>query len=204
MWKARFIKLASRFDEHKAGIQHDLQIHASVTMSFMSDDVTELKSMVRMISLAFQYLLSPEEEALKAFTEKNGGRDAVAGNDALLSKALAMSKRREDGDDGDDRMTVLKMREELKKDVDQVLRENAIAFENKFQLMHKEIDGVKSAITHESDRIIEVVKAAQGGPHEYIIDRVSPCAQWLTRILLIHLILGCLPCVDRECELLSS
>ncbi|RPD68326.1 hypothetical protein L226DRAFT_527321 [Lentinus tigrinus ALCF2SS1-7] len=181
--KGKFTQVAQQFADHKAGIQFDLQIHASVgittanvTLTAMSTSFTELNENVsKLMEVVFERMRTPEERDLL------GGIDAVLKNDKLLEEVLAKQKAgpRKDKDERgakkravpgqtlDAVLTVTDLRKEVNKDVEQVLADNKF-FDQKFEAMKMQVDEVKVEIRHESDRVIDTILA---GPHERIVDR---------------------------------
>ncbi|RPD72434.1 hypothetical protein L226DRAFT_154051 [Lentinus tigrinus ALCF2SS1-7] len=189
-WQGKFTQVAQQFADHKAGIQFDLQIHASVgittanvTLTAMNTSFTELNENVsKLMEVVFERMRTPEERDLSAFVAKEaGGIDAVLKNDKLLEEVLAKrkfgsgkdvdekgtKKRVVPGQTPDAVLTVTELRKEVNKDVEQVLADNKV-FDQKFEAMKMQVDEVKVEIRHESDRVIDTILA---GPHERIVDR---------------------------------
>ncbi|RPD68335.1 hypothetical protein L226DRAFT_346944 [Lentinus tigrinus ALCF2SS1-7] len=189
-WQGKFTQVAQQFADHKAGIQFDLQIHASigittanVTLTAMSTSFTELNENVsKLMEVVFERMRTPEERDLSALVAKEaGGIDAVLKNDKLLEDVLAKQKagpgkdkdekgtkkRAVPGQTPDAVLTVTDLRKEVNKDVEQVLADNKF-FDQKFEAMKMQVDEVKVEIRHESDRVIDTILA---GPHERIVDR---------------------------------
>ncbi|KAI0699900.1 hypothetical protein C8T65DRAFT_296564 [Cerioporus squamosus] len=189
-WQGKFTEVAQQFADHKAGIQFDLQIHASigitsanVTLTAMNTSFTELNENVsKLMEVVFERMRSPEERDLSVLVSKEpGGLDAVLKNDKLLEEVLAKQKtgagkdekamkrmkRAVPGQAPDAVLTVTELRQEVNKDVEQVLADNKF-FDQKFEAMKMQVDEVKVEIKHESDRVIDTILA---GPHERIVDR---------------------------------
>ncbi|KAF9041886.1 hypothetical protein BDZ89DRAFT_1059909 [Hymenopellis radicata] len=175
-WEGKFTDLALQFSEHKAGLQFDLQIHASLQLSAANVTLATVNDNVAIImKMVFTLMRTPEERELMAFITSKGGADKVVKDDALLNALL--SKQKVEKGRGDSRaklgraeptLTVKDLREEINKDVEQVLEGNAKTFAEKFEAQRLQIEEVKVTIRHESDRVIDAVLA---GPHERIKDQ---------------------------------
>jgi hypothetical protein len=176
-WKDKFTDVAAQFDVHKADLQLDLQIHVSVTAADMKVTLAAVHQDVSaMMTLVFEKMRSPEEREFAALVAIKGGEEKTIANDALLGDILGKSKPRsarmvkqkQDDDDAD--LTLSTLRKEIAKDPDEVVKEDAKAFDQKFSAVLTQLEEVKQAVRRESDRVIAIV---QGGPHERIVDRVS-------------------------------
>lgn len=177
-WKGTFTEIAQEFTDHKAGIQFDLSIHASVgisgansTLSSMSVGVEQLNANIaKLMDVVFDSMRPSEERALSSLvTSRPGGADAVLRDDNLLQHILDQQQKKAQGSKKlpDTALTVAKLRREVDKDVDQVLKDNKF-FEEKMGAVQRQLDQVRVTITHESDRVIDAVLA---GPHERIVDK---------------------------------
>jgi hypothetical protein len=131
--------------------------------------------MSAIMTLVFERMYSPEERELAALVASKGGEKNIVADDAILGDVLSKSKSRsarmvkqkQDGDDAD--LTLSTLRKEIEKDPDEVVREDAKAFEQKFSAVLAQLEEVKQVVRHEGDRVIAFI---QGGPHERIVDRV--------------------------------
>ncbi|KAI0699896.1 hypothetical protein C8T65DRAFT_580831 [Cerioporus squamosus] len=191
-WEREFTEVAQQFVIHKKDIESDLQIHASIvvtkantTLTAMSTSVTEIKeTMSKLMKLVFERMRSPEERDLFVLvSEESDGIDAFLKNDKLVEELLAKHKTRVGiGKDKDEEgtkdlrraapdavLTVIELRKEVNKEVEEVLADNN-TFDKKFEALKTQLDEVKVVVRHESDRVIETLLA---GPHERIVDRVS-------------------------------
>lgn len=117
-----------------------------------------------MMKVVFARLVSPEEQELRSYVQSNGGADKVSRNFSLLKDMLSGSNEKPG------QLTLLELQRDANKDIEDFLQEDAKVFENKFQLMKSQIQDVKEAVHHETDRIIDFLKS---GPQERIRDRVS-------------------------------
>ncbi|KAI0699891.1 hypothetical protein C8T65DRAFT_296383 [Cerioporus squamosus] len=194
-WQSKFTEVAQQFADHKAGIQFDLQIHASVgittanvTLTAMNTSFTALNENVsKLMEVVFERMRSPEERSLSALVSKEqGGLDALLEDDQLLEQVLEEQKAGA-GEDEDDNgveplvpgqapgavLTVVELRKEVNKEVEEVLAANEF-FDQKFEAMKMQVEEVRTVIKHESDRVINAILAGLaglGGPQERIVDR---------------------------------
>ncbi len=192
-WQAKFTDVAQQFSDHKTAIQFDLQIHASVgittaniTLNTMSTDVGKLTENVgKLMEVVFERMRSPEErEVASLIASQPGGVEAALKNDVLLEQVLATqrskdgkgARRHGGGAEEDKTRTISELRQEVNKDVEQVLAENKY-FDQKFEVVRMQVDEVKVSIKRETDRVIDTLLS---GPHERIIDRVSPSPSCLS------------------------
>ena len=186
-WQGKFTDVAQQFADHKTAMQFDLQIHASVgittaniTLSTVSTDMSKLTQNVgKLMEVVFERMRSPEErEVASLVASQPGGVDAALKNDVLLERVLAAQKAKDGkgaarrhgaGAEEDKTRTIADLRQEVTKDVEQVLADNKY-FEQKFEVVRMQVDEVKVSIRRETDRVIDTLLS---GPHERIIDRVS-------------------------------
>ncbi|KAI1783133.1 hypothetical protein LXA43DRAFT_1087143 [Ganoderma leucocontextum] len=186
-WQAKFTDVAQQFADHKAAIQFDLQIHASVgittanvTLDAMSTDVGRLTENVgKLMEVVFERMRSPEErEVASLVASQPGGVEAALKDDVLLEQVLAAQRSKDGkgarrhasgaGAQPEDRTrTIAELRQEVNKDVEQVLADNKY-FDQKFEVVRMQVDEVKVTIRRETDRMIDTLLS---GPHERIIDR---------------------------------
>jgi hypothetical protein len=177
-WKAKFTDLAAQFDVHKADLQFELQIYIGHTVNSIKTTLeAEHPKASATFALVFQNMRSPEERELAVHVASKGGAEKILalGNDALFDDVIrnakprsARTKQKQDGDDAD--FTPSSLRREIEKTPEEVVRENAQAFDQKFSAICAQLKELKQSIVRESDRIIAAV---EGGPHERIVDRVS-------------------------------
>ena len=136
----------------------------------------------KLMEVVFERMRSPDErEVASLVASQPGGVEAALKNDALLEQVLAAQKLKDGkpgarrhgpggaGAEEDKTKTISELREEVKKDVEQVLADNKY-FDQKFEVVRMQVDEVKVSIRRESDRVIDTLLS---GPHERIIDRVS-------------------------------
>jgi hypothetical protein len=176
-WKDKFADLAAQFDVHKADLQFELQMYISSTVTSMKTTLeAEYSKASATFDLVFQNMRSTEERELAVYVASKGGAEKILalGNDALFDHVIRNTKRRsarmkqkQDGDDAD--FTPSSLRRDIEKTPEDVVRENAQAFDQKFSTICAQLGELKESVVRESDRII---KAVEGGPHERIVDRV--------------------------------
>lgn len=194
-WKSKFTEVAQKFAVHKVGIQFDLQLDASLGIAqanvmlasvdlgvmYLNDRMEELVGNVaNLMDMVFDRMRSPMERDMATLISKQeDGMEAVLNNNKLLARLLENANAETgkkgywQGLGGAATMTVEVLREEVGKEVEQVLRENE-AFEKKFTAVKEQIDSVKSALDNMQDR---VTKTILGSPwNERIADEVS---SWL-------------------------
>ncbi len=195
-WEIKFTDLAEQFSEHKSGLQLDLQIHASLTLSAASVTLSTVNDNVAMImKMVFELMRSPEERELMTFITSKGGADTVIKDEALLSALLSkqkVKKGRAKPARAEPTFTAKDLRKEISKDVEQVLEDNARTFAQKFEAQRLQIEEVKVTVIHESDRVIDAVLA---GPHERIKDQVNSFSFYSSDVLT-SILLGFVPYLE--------
>ncbi|KAM5536716.1 hypothetical protein V8D89_009643 [Ganoderma adspersum] len=189
---------------HSQDIQFQLQIHASVgiatanlTLTAMSKDMDKLvENIGRLMKEVFERMRSPEEREVASLVSSRGlDAQRALENPKLLEQMIAIGKSKEEkalkrpGDVEEDRtMTILELKREVNKDVEQIIADNQ-AFEQKFAIVQKQLDEVKDEIQRASDRVIHTIL---GGPHEGIIDsdiyKVWTEMGWRGRVKAKHLV----------------
>jgi hypothetical protein len=173
-WKDKFTDLAAQFDVHKADLQFDLQIYVGITVANVKTTLAVARQdMSAMMTLVFEKMLSPKEHEFAALVASLGGAEKILANDALLRDLLVkfkprsghMLQQKQDGDDAG--LTPSSLREEIAKDPDEVVKENAQAFDQIFNAVLAQLEEIKQVARRESSH------GAQGGPHKRIVDRVG-------------------------------
>lgn len=182
-WKDRFLQLAQEFDEHKAGIQFDLQLHAAITMASVDANVRELKNMVAMLQSAFEVSKTPEECEIASFIKENGGQDKVQQDEVLLNQILVISASQKSLPNR--QPTAREVQREIRKSLDVVLAEDARAFDNKFKLMEEEVKTGSARTGHQADRTRaddRIIASVISGPADSILNRVRAlhASSWLS------------------------
>ena len=152
----------------------------------------------------FQTCMSPEYKEMATRINDRGGIQAVMDNERLL-KELVEARGASDGAvevRGAHRRDVAfdmdELRSELKEDVEMAMEKNSHTFSRKFEMQRKQIvDELTKAIHREGDRIIDAVTA---GPHDRIIDPVSPRPMNLCHAIHSCVLLRtCMPYGKRWC-----
>ena len=167
---------------HKSNLQSDLQLHISITVTHISDRFASLDEkvslMTEMMAMVFREMQSPDEKELAAFARRNGGAEQVLKNDRLLKEVFENQQGDAKDEKGSTRiscqmpMPLAEFKQELAKDVETVLAENAKAFEQKFGDIQLSLREVNVTIKRQSDRVIGVLVGIHAGPHDRILDKV--------------------------------
>ena len=147
----------------------------------MSNVGTKIHNLTDKVSQFMEYVFwhmqSVEERKLSTFILTNlGSPEVVLKNDVLLQKAILTQTKHESSKasdpagklvESDDAVpNIAELREEVDKDVDQVIADNKY-FDHKFDSMQ---NFLRVTVRHESDRVITAILS---GPHNRIIDQVS-------------------------------
>jgi hypothetical protein len=133
-WKEKFTDVAAQFDVHKSELQFDLQMYVGTTVANVKATLAVVHQDVsEMMTLVFENMRSPEEQDFAALVASSGGAKKVFANDALLSEVLDKFKLRSDKQDSDDaELSPSSLREEVAKNPDEVVMEDAKAFDQRF------------------------------------------------------------------------
>jgi hypothetical protein len=176
--------VATKLDTLKGELLADLQIHTNVVVidikSMLASVQQEVSVMSAVMSLVFQKLPSSEERELSIFADIRGGVDNILANDTLLSDLFAMARSTTERPGEDAQNPIAKespsaLREEIKKDPDDLIRADATTFENKFNAFR---DQVVDQVEHNGNRIILEI---QKGPHQRILNWVRVSQHGLNR-----------------------
>jgi hypothetical protein len=180
--KDKFTDLANQFENHKANLHLDLQMHATVTAAKIKSSMEDVSAMMTVV---FEQCRSPQEREVAAFIRSKGSVDKVIADDKLLSDILTKGnskeerkirsmhserKVRESKQDAGAPPNVTKVREEIAQDPWDISSEDADTFERLWAAVLNNLDELKQTVTGEADRVIAAVLA---GPHERIVDQVS-------------------------------
>ena len=143
---------------------------ANATLSIVSTDLGQLNDKVgKLIEVVFERMRSPgEREVASLIQSQPGGAEAALENDDLLEQVLSAQKskdgksaRRHGGTEAEDKPTTIsELKQEVNKDVEQVLAENK-HFEQKFEAVRLQVGEIKVTIKHESDRVSQWVDQRQ-------------------------------------------
>ena len=123
----------------------------------------------------FRQFISPEQKELSSFIERRGGTETVLANELLfmqlcrerpmLATPTVKAPRRST-------MDFHALRADARDDPDIAIANNMETFERKFRMQQRELaDEMRRIIHHQGDLVINAVTA---GPHDRIIDPVSP------------------------------
>jgi hypothetical protein len=164
---------------HKAELQFDLTIHTSVTVKDINIAVDEVRrDMKTMMTVVFAYMSSADERQIAAHVDSKGGADIVKQDEGLLLEVIEHftpnTSGKAEGPQETPESMVSALRKEIAKDLEDIIKDDSKAFDQKFDVVQAQLKELKQAVLRESDRIIAVM---QTGPHERIVDRVSVFAQ---------------------------
>lgn len=121
-WQAKFTELVQSFSAYKAEIQHNLQIHAGVTIIATNLTVTAVDHKVdELLHMVFTLMQSADERELNTFIEESGGSEVVTKDDQLLSRLLSIQNARNESRQKRE-FTIVDARKEIGKDIEQVLK----------------------------------------------------------------------------------
>lgn len=183
-WEKKLDGFASAFDSHKAALQRDLSMHASIRLEHVATTVSSVDGTVKSMSskvdmvLLFQQLRSPEERELEKFVESKGGPEKFLQDEALMDELYVRSENlRAAGDSSpadESRQMIsieVDLKKELKKDLDQILKEASERSEDMFRALQITIQSkMEASMRREGDRIVSRLLA---GPQDKIRDPVS-------------------------------
>ncbi|ESK95486.1 hypothetical protein Moror_12672 [Moniliophthora roreri MCA 2997] len=180
-WKDKFNEVAQQCDEHRATISHNLQIHTSIGISTLNENLNALSTTVSQFSNFAKFIeialseckYTLKESKLSISIASHGDTDTVCKNDNLLTKIIVKQKTPIDNQmkkrrlQSSPMLTVAELHKDLMKKVDQILAEEEKFFDQKFKVICRQVDKVKVTVKHESDQVISAVLV---GPHEWILD----------------------------------
>ena len=118
----------------------------------------------------FKEFATPEQQMLTAMVESMGGDAALENQQAierLIREESALTAS--SGPEGRP-LNFIELRQEIKCDPEESIKQNAELFDRKFELQRRQIEeDITLAVNQERDRIISTVTA---GPHDRIVDLV--------------------------------
>ncbi|KAJ7830727.1 hypothetical protein B0H14DRAFT_2806564 [Mycena olivaceomarginata] len=122
--------------------------------------------------LLFHELESPAERELRKWINNKGGPNAVSGNEKLFNELQSKMKDikgalPETCKDEVTQTTMLRVREEMRRDIDHSLARDRQQFDRKFDAVQDKLEEMKNTVRRSTDRILAVVT---GGPHDRIRD----------------------------------
>jgi hypothetical protein len=176
--------VATKLDTLKGELLADLQIHTNVVVidikSMLASVQQEVSDMSAVMSLVFQNLRSSEERELSIFADIQGGVDNILANDTVLSDLFATARSTTERPGKDAPNPIAKespsaLREEIKKDPDDLIRADATTFENKFNAFSNQ---VADQVEQTGNRIIDEI---QKGPYQRILNWVRVSRHGLNR-----------------------
>ncbi|KAL0577140.1 hypothetical protein V5O48_004854 [Marasmius crinis-equi] len=185
-WQSKFTSVAEQFVDHQKAIQSDLQLYIAFEISAATSILSTLnRNVATVIETVFERMQPSKDRDIAAFVQSKGGRQAGDPDDQLLKDVIKYEQQLQRKDEKGivnpkggpqqhtEMLTTLdKFKEELKKDIDIILKENTELFEKRFDAVEFRLKEVKGVIIRESDRVIETILAGVGqGPQERIRDR---------------------------------
>ncbi|KAL0569703.1 hypothetical protein V5O48_012263 [Marasmius crinis-equi] len=183
-WQSKFTDVAGQFVDHQNAIQSCLQLYIASEIVTVSSMVSTLNQNVAiMMEMVFERMQPAKDREIAELVQGKGGSQEHP-NDQLIQDVIKYVKQLQQKDEkgnadpkgGPQRPTgmpadVNAFREELKKDVDTILRQNADLFEKKFEAVELSLKEVKRTINRESDRVIEkILSSVYQGPQR-ILDK---------------------------------
>lgn len=157
VWEGQLEEYASKFVDHRENLQHDLAMHASLTIDSLGQNVN--------VMLLLRQLQSPVERDLAKFIHDNGGPEAFLQDDRLWEEL----RKRAPPDELDASRSELQ--KELTADVKEIIKAREDVFIRKFEAKQVSLlDEMDTRMVREGDRII---KALGGATYERLIDPVS-------------------------------
>ncbi|KAL0577439.1 hypothetical protein V5O48_004549 [Marasmius crinis-equi] len=183
-WQSKFTDIAGEFVDHQNAIQSSLQLYIASGTGTVSSMVSTLnKNVTIMMEMVFERMQPAKDREIAELVQRKGGSQEDP-NDQLIQDIIEYVKQLQQKDEkgnadpkgGPQQPTgipadVNAFREELKKDVDTILRQNADLFEKKFEAVEFSLKEVKQTINRESDRVIEkILSSVYQGPQR-ILDK---------------------------------
>ena len=118
----------------------------------------------------FKEFVTPEQKRLAAMVEKMGGDAALENQQAMERLIREESALTASSGPEDQPLDFIELRQEIRCDPEESIKQNAELFNRKFELQRRQIEeDITRAVNREGDRIISAVTA---GPHDRIVDPV--------------------------------
>ncbi|TDL25410.1 hypothetical protein BD410DRAFT_766024 [Rickenella mellea] len=157
-WESKFVGFASTFDKRKEEIKFALEIHVTIKLDTVADQVTNIDVKMDMLIHLFQEQ-SPKEKELAAEVSRLGGADTVMRSEHLLAQ-LDHDNESARGKTSTSTSLVMSVRTP----VDELVEANREYFDVKMEAQMRQID---DAIQRSARRII---RAIGDGPWKRIQD----------------------------------
>lgn len=210
VWQSRLAQFGGRFAKRRTEFEFALSIHSAAgidaakrTLDIVEENTKAIDEKVNMMMEMFQNLASPEERQLTKAVSKLGGSRAIHANGKLLRQ---LSNEELDGSlstnavgtkAGRKRYSLEDLREDLRADPEEIIKNNLVLFSRKFEIQQNRIlEELNMAVKREGDRVIQTIVA---GPHDRIFDPVSGLFHNLsTTGLFLCLIAGHTYALERD------
>ncbi|KAF8510372.1 hypothetical protein BU17DRAFT_98212 [Hysterangium stoloniferum] len=150
----------------QTGLLEDIQLHVSISIVSTRSTLAAMEGNISLLmKMIFELLRSQGERDMDEFIKNHGGVEVVSRNPNLLDTLLRrlqrqapdMPGKRQKDDSG---MTVTKLQEQLRVDVEVIIKDNSKAFEQQCEVI--QIDEV---VKRASDRTIDTIRE---GAHDTI------------------------------------
>ncbi|KAF9259884.1 hypothetical protein L218DRAFT_1003250 [Marasmius fiardii PR-910] len=186
-WQLHFSELAERFIQHQDTIQTKLQPYLPPgTNTTVPNFGQKIRNISIIMDLVFKQMRPAKDREFAAFIQSKGGLTG-ASIDHLLRDVIKLEQQKQRDEKKQQRdekanvrraqqtvgvpMELKKFREEIKKDISTVLRENEANFEQQFEAIELCLKDVIRTVHHESDRVIAVFRDMNKGPYDRILDK---------------------------------
>ncbi|KAJ7462562.1 hypothetical protein FB451DRAFT_1266995 [Mycena latifolia] len=177
-WEARLAVFSDTFAKRKAEFSLALSIHTAQGVHDVQHSLVDIEASVKTGSdstamlLLFHELESPAERELRKWITDKGGPNAVSGNEKLFKELQSKMKDIKGTlpnmcKDEVTQTTMLRVREEMQRDIDHSLARDRQQFDRKFDAVQDKLEEMRNTVRRSTDRILAVVT---GGPHDRIRD----------------------------------
>jgi len=177
-WQAKFEEAATVFDDHKKGIQSDLQLHVSIEVIKANQTLDSIKKDVSlMMQVVFERMKNAEEREMSNFVETKGGKDVVLQNEKLMMQVVERQRKEKQQLSATKSDPVINsyssFKKEVEEEIEDILGQNNRLFEERFGAIAMSLRDVKETVRHEGDRVVdEILANINAGPQERICDKV--------------------------------
>lgn len=183
VWEGTLKGFIDLFASRRKAFTFALSIHVGVGVDDANRKLKEIDAKIDVVIEFFAKAVAPEQLELAALVQKRGGPTAVMADNAALRELLKFrpattavdqakhgsGAERSSHADGDELAVV---KQELFDSPELAIKKNLELFERKFKMQQRELaEEMRRMVHHEGDRVIEAITS---GPHDRIIDPVSP------------------------------
>jgi hypothetical protein len=196
IWEGKLLEYAKTFCSRRSEFEYQLSVHTALGVDALNVKVIDVAKMAQNINNKMDLLMQmfrspvgPDEEEMTLQVRQRGRIKACLEDDKLLKelRSLEESGSQEAGlssvatyQSGHRRAADApdfeKLKEDLNTDPDDAIAGNLVIFNRKFAIQQRQLmEKISHIVHHEGDRIIDEMKGALiSGPHDKIIDTVSP------------------------------